>query len=153
MKRRQLGHAGLGVSIVARFSLKLMLKTGILNPAINSLLSRVRHTNMLVISDRGFPFWPMIETVDISLIDGVPTVLQAVEAIRANFVVGKAFMAEEFLANNDVAVRAKFAQALEGVPITYEPHEAKFKPRVPQAIGLIRTGDNTQYANMILVSA
>ena len=28
-----------------------MLKNGILNPQINSLLSRVRHTNMLVISD------------------------------------------------------------------------------------------------------
>ena len=44
-----------------------MLKTGILNPQINSLLGRVRHTNTLVIADRGFPFWPMIETVDISL--------------------------------------------------------------------------------------
>ena len=50
-----------------------MLKTGILNPAINSLLSRVRHTNTLVIADRGFPFWPQIETVDISLVDGIPT--------------------------------------------------------------------------------
>src|ERR1039458_6606305 len=41
-----------------------MLKTGILNPAINSLISRVRHTNTLVIADRGFPFWPPIETID-----------------------------------------------------------------------------------------
>ena len=51
-----------------------MLKTGILNPEINSLLSRVRHTNTLVIADRGFPYWPMIETVDIALVDDVPTV-------------------------------------------------------------------------------
>ena len=42
-----------------------MLKTGILNPQINDLLSRVRHTNTLVIADRGFPFWPQIETVDV----------------------------------------------------------------------------------------
>ncbi|HTZ21865.1 MAG TPA: RbsD/FucU domain-containing protein, partial [Opitutaceae bacterium] len=27
-----------------------------------------------------------------------------------------------------------------------------FKKRVPSAIGLIRTGDTTQYANLILVS-
>ena len=67
-----------------------MLKTGILNPQINSLLSRVRHTNTLVIADRGFPFWPMIETVDISLVDGIPSVLDVLRAIRANFVVGKA---------------------------------------------------------------
>ena len=75
-----------------------MLKTGILNPAINSLLSRVRHTNTLVIADRGFPFWPQIETVDISLVDDMPRVLDVLRAIRANFVVGRAFMAEEFRA-------------------------------------------------------
>ncbi len=67
-----------------------MLTTGILNPQINSLLSRVRHTNTLVIADRGFPFWPMIETVDISLVDEVPIVLEALRAIRSNFHIGKA---------------------------------------------------------------
>ena len=130
-----------------------MLKTGILNPAINSLLSRVRHTNMLVISDRGFPYWPMIETVDISLVDGVPTVLQVLAAVRENFVIGQAYMAEEFLAANDEEARARFTRAFEGVPVSFEPHEAQFKPRVPRAIGLIRTGDSTPYSNMILVSA
>jgi D-ribose pyranase len=130
-----------------------MLKTGILNPAINSLLSRVRHTNMLVIADRGFPYWPMIETVDISLVDGTPTVLQVLAAVRENFVIGQAYMAEEFLAANDEEARARFTRAFEGVPVSFEPHEAQFKPRVPRAIGLIRTGDSTPYSNMILVSA
>jgi D-ribose pyranase len=83
-----------------------MIIQGILNPQINSLLSRIRHTNTLVISDRGFPYWPMIETVDISLVDDIPSVLQVLKAIQSNF-----------------------------------------------AIGLIRTGDTTQYANMILESA
>ena len=63
-----------------------MLKTGLLNPHVLSLLARVRHTNALVIADRGFPFWPMIETVDLSLVDGVPTVLQVLEAIRRDYV-------------------------------------------------------------------
>jgi D-ribose pyranase len=130
-----------------------MLKKGILNPALNDLLCRVRHTNTLVIADRGFPFWPTIETVDISLVDGLPTVLQVLEAIRENFVIGQAFMAEEFLANNNEVVREKFSRALEGIAVSHEPHEAAFKPRVPKAIGLIRTGDATPYANMILVSA
>ncbi len=130
----------------------LMIKQGILNPQINSLLARVRHTNTLVISDRGFPFWPQIETVDISLVDGVPTVLQVLDAIRSNFVIGGAFMAKEFLENNTPATQSAFAQALSGIPITHEPH-VEFKLRVPHAIGLIRTGDTTQYANMILVSA
>jgi D-ribose pyranase len=128
-----------------------MIKTGILNPKLNSLLSRVRHTNAVVIADRGFPFWPMIETVDITLVDDVPTVLQALAAIRRNFNVTQAFMAREFQKNNSAATRAAFAKGLAGIPTTFEPH-VTFKKRVPHAIGLIRTGDTTQYANMILIS-
>jgi D-ribose pyranase len=129
-----------------------MLKTGILNPRINSLLSRVRHTNLLVIADRGFPFWPNIETVDISLVDGLPTVLQVLAAIRSNFQIGQAWMAREFLEENSNKARAAFSKALDGVALRYEPH-VKFKLRVPKAIGLIRTGDTVQYANIILESA
>jgi D-ribose pyranase len=129
-----------------------MLKTGILNPQINSLLGRVRHTNTLVIADRGFPFWPMIETVDISLVDDVPTVLQVLAAIRQNFQIGPAWMAQEFLQNNGGPVRDAFATALAGVKLQHEPHVA-FKHRVPGAIGLIRTGDTIPYANLILESA
>jgi len=129
-----------------------MLKTGILNPQINSLLSRVRHTNTVVIADRGFPCWPMIETVDISLVDGIPTVLDVLRALRPNFQIGKAWMAREFLKHNSARTRLDFAEALCGIELTHEPH-IKFKQRVPHAIGLIRTGDTTQYANVILESA
>jgi D-ribose pyranase len=129
-----------------------MLKSGILNPQINSLLARVRHTNTLVIADRGFPFWPQTETIDISLVDDVPRVLDVLAALRSNFVVGRAWMAEEFVSNNDKQVRQAFSQSLAGVELVHEPHVA-FKLRVPQAIGLIRTGDTTQYANVILESA
>ncbi len=129
-----------------------MLKTGILNPHVLNLLARVRHTNTLVIADRGFPFWPQIETVDISLVDDVPTVLQVLQAVRAHCVIGKAWMAKEFLKTNDVRTQASFATALKGVEFTREAH-VEFKKRVPNAIGLIRTGDTTQYANVILESA
>jgi D-ribose pyranase len=128
-----------------------MLKSGILNPQLLSLLARVRHTNALVIADRGCPFWPQIETVDLSLVDDVPTVLQVLAAIRPVFHAAQACMAREFRTHNPAAVRAEFTKALTGIPTAYEPHVA-FKKRVPAAIGLIRTGDTTPYANMILVS-
>jgi D-ribose pyranase len=129
-----------------------MLKSGILNPAINSLLSRVRHTNTLVIADRGFPFWPEIETVDISLVDDIPRVLDVIRAIRESFVIGAAFMAEEFRRVNTPQTRLSFESALSDIPVAFEPH-VEFKRRVPGAIGLIRTGDTIQYANIILESA
>lgn len=129
-----------------------MIKQGILNPQILSLLARVRHTNTLVIADRGFPYWKMIEMVDISLVDNVPTVLQVLDALKANFLVGQIFMAEEFKTENTPEVQKAFETIRIDIPITFEPHN-NFKLRVPQAVGLIRTGDTIQYANMILESA
>src|ERR1051325_5802379 len=120
-----------------------MLKSGILNPQILALLARVRHTNWIVIADRGFPFWPQIETVDISLVDDVPTVLQVLAALRGNFKIGQAWMAEEFLQHNDECTREAFADALHGIALLHEPH-VEFKKRVPGAIGLIRSGDTVQ---------
>lgn len=130
-----------------------MVRSGILNPAILSLAARVRHTNTLVIADRGFPSWPGLETIDISLVDGVPTVMQVLTALLSTCSYGKAFMAAEFERENSPATLAAVRDVLGDIPLTFEPHEAVFKKRVPDAIGLIRTGDTTQYANIILESA
>lgn len=129
-----------------------MLKSGILNPEINSLVSRVRHTNTLVIADRGFPYWPQIETIDISLVDDMPRVLDVLRAIQKNFVIGKLVMAEEFRRVNNPETVNSFVGCFGNVPVVFEPH-VQFKLRVPLAVGLIRTGDTTQYANLILESA
>ncbi|MFZ5832194.1 MAG: RbsD/FucU domain-containing protein [Planctomycetota bacterium] len=129
-----------------------MLRRGILNPHVLSLIARVRHTNTLVIADRGFPYWPHLETVDISLVDDVPTVRQVLAALRENFIIGQAFMAEEFHRENGADVVQEYARLLEPVTIRFEPH-AEFKRRVPGAVGLIRTGDTTQYGNIVLESA
>ena len=129
-----------------------MLCRGILNPQLNSLLSRVRHTNTLIIADRGFPYWPGVETIDLSLVDDIPRVLDVLRAIRLNFKIGRITMAEEFRQHNAAAVVQEFAQAASGIEVQFEPH-VDLKKRVPHAIGLIRTGDTIQYANMILESS
>jgi len=129
-----------------------MINTGILNPQVNFLLSRVRHTDTLVIADRGFPFWPTISSVDLSLVDGVPTVLQVLAALRPNLPIGRAWMAQEFLRHNPEGTTTAFAEALLGIVLQHKPH-LEFKQRVPFATGLIRTGDITPYANIILECA
>jgi D-ribose pyranase len=128
-----------------------MLNTRILNPELLSLVARVRHTNTLVIADRGFPFWPQLQTVDVSVMNDVPTVLQVLAALRPDFQAVQAYMAREFLDQNTQTIRQAFADALAGIPVSHEPH-VDFKKRVPAAIGVIRTGDTIQYANLILVS-
>lgn len=128
-----------------------MLVNGILNPAINSLLSRVRHTNSFLISDRGFPNYPGIEVIDISLVSGVPLVLDVLRAVRMNYRCGKAVMSAEFRDVNTPEILRGYDEALDGIPVTLEPHAA-FKTRVPMVIGIIRTGDTTRFGNILIES-
>jgi D-ribose pyranase len=128
-----------------------MIIEGIINPHVQHLLCRVRHTNTLVIADAAFPFWPDIQTVDLTLVRGIPTIPQVLDAIIPNFKAGAVHMAEEFKAHNTPETQELFRKSCRGVPMSFEPH-TEFKTRVPQSIGLIRTGDTTAYGNLILVS-
>jgi len=131
-----------------------MIQSGILNPHLLSLLARVRHTNTLVIADRAFPNFPQLEIVDLSLICGVPTVLQVLDALKPNFMIGKVWQAEQFITANSREIVSSFDQAFASIPnviIERLDHDA-FKKLVPGAIGLIRTGDATLYGNIIIES-
>jgi D-ribose pyranase len=129
-----------------------MLKAGILNPHILDLLARTRHTNTLVIADWAFPYWPEIETVDISLTHGIPTILDVFDLLTPIFKIGRIWQAEEFDTTNSPEIVESFAKSFGQIPLTREVH-IDFKKRVPHAIGLIRTGDATPYGNIILESA
>ena len=128
-----------------------MLINGIINPQLLSLISRIRHTNTLVIADAAFPFWNMIETVDLTLVRGVPTLPQVLDALLPNWKCGDIWMAEEFLSTNPEEVQETFERCCRGIRRQFEPH-LTFKKRVPSAIGLIRTGDTTASGNMVLES-
>ena len=72
--------------------------------------------------------------------------------MQDNFVIGAAFMASEFHDQNGDDVSGEYAALLAPITVKFEPH-VEFKTRVPAAVGLIRTGDTTQYGNIILESA
>ena len=131
-----------------------MIQSGVLNPQLLSLLARIRHTNTLVIADWAFPYWPQVETVDISLCHGIPTILQVLEVLKPNFKIGKIWQAEQFLSTNTPETIAKFNQSFGEIPNVVVEHllHNDFKKLVPGAIGLIRTGDPTAYGNIIIES-
>lgn len=135
-----------------------MLQQGILNPNLLHLLARIRHTNTLVIADWAFPYWDKIETVDISLCRGIPTITDLLTLLQDNFKVGKIWQAEEFFNTNPEEVILGYNSSFEGFKTLHSeleihrlPHN-DFKKLVPNAIGLIRTGDITAYGNIILKS-
>lgn len=128
-----------------------MLRGGIVNPAINHLLSRVRHTNTLLIADIGFPSIVGVEVVDVSVVAGLPAVVDVLAAVLAVFRCGGATMSSEFRTTQSVEVQQNYEGVLRGVDVTWLPHR-EFKQRVPGAIGIIRTGDTTRFGNVLLES-
>lgn len=131
-----------------------MIQHGILNPQLLSLLARVRHTNTLVIADWAFPNFPGLEILDLSVIKGLPTVLDILNAIQPSFKVGKIWQAEQFLTTNSPETIRRFDDAFssfQGAAVTRLEHD-DFKKLVPSSIGLIRTGDPTAYGNVIVQS-
>ena len=131
-----------------------MLQEGILNPQVLDLVARIRHTNTLVICDWAFPYWKEIETVDISLSRGIPSVLDVLKLLQPNFKVGTIWQAEEFLHTTPAETIKDFDDCFAtflDAEVVREPH-LDFKTRVPEAIGLIRTGDPTAYGNVIVES-
>lgn len=128
-----------------------MLKNGILHPYIMSLKARVRHTNLQVIANRNFLYRLMIKTLYISLVEKIPIVLQVFDALKTHFMVWQIFMAIEFKTKNTPDVQQQFVDSSNDIPISFKPYD-KFKQYVSQVIGLIRTGDTSQYDDIILVS-
>lgn len=135
-----------------------MLQTGILNPQINDLLSRIRHTNTLVISDWAFPYWKDVEIVDLSLTKGIPLITDLLDLLAENFLVGRIWQAEQFLSSNAQETIDLYHSKFDLFRASHPPLEVTrldhddFKTLVPDAIGLIRTGDPTAYGNLILES-
>jgi D-ribose pyranase len=66
-----------------------MIQTGILNPELLKLLARIRHTNTIVITDWAFPYWKDVETVDLALTQGIPTITDLLAVLQPNFKVGQ----------------------------------------------------------------
>ncbi len=123
-----------------------------MNPNIESLIEKAYPNSFLVVADRGFPSWPKLTTVDISLVDGIPTVLEVLAVLRKRMKIRRVIIAAEFAAGNTAATQAALAAACQGIEMIAEPH-LDFKARVPRAVGLIRTGDTIQYANLIVEAA
>jgi D-ribose pyranase len=73
-------------------------------------------------------------------------------ALRDSYTVGAAVMAAEARRENGPDVFAEYQSLLPSAKIEFIPH-TEFKNRVPLAIGLIRTGDTTQYGNILVQSS
>lgn len=123
-----------------------MKKHGILNRELAGRFARLGHTDSIVIADCGLPIPDGVPCIDLAYKLGEPAFLTILDVVLDDLVIEDAVVAEEVKVNNEnvsVALENKLSN------ITYIAHE-DFKKLTRQAKLIIRTGETTPYANVIL---
>ncbi|MGI9196861.1 MAG: RbsD/FucU domain-containing protein [Candidatus Nanopelagicales bacterium] len=121
----------------------------IVHPQLASLLARFRHANAIAILDGPFPSYPDVETIELILTRGVPTIPQVVDVILAEHEVSSVVMAHEFKQHVDATTQADYLAHLGDLPVEWIPH-VDFKKQVGTCLGIVHTGDAVPYSNVIL---
>lgn len=129
-----------------------MKKNGILNSSISKVISDMGHTDMITISDCGLPVPSNVEKIDISLKLGTPGFIDTLEELLKDMKIEKIILATEIKENNKVILDKILNLVGKDIKIDFIEHN-DFKEMTKDTKAVIRTGENTPYANIILVSA
>lgn len=132
-----------------------MKKSGILHPQLARALAELGHGDFLVIADAGLPIPMGVERIDLAFAAGKPGFMEVLEAVLSEMEVERAILATEI---KTVTLEAFFGEVkvqLEGLSklkkLEFVPHQ-DFKALTKAARAIVRTGEFTPYANVILVS-
>lgn len=123
-----------------------MKKHGILNRELAGRFAKLGHTDKIVIADCGLPIPDGVPCIDLSYKLGEPSFRTILDVVLDDLVVERAVLADEIKTNN-AELWNNLTKTLPN--ISYVSHE-EFKRMTEQAKFIIRTGETTPYANVIL---
>ena len=129
-----------------------MKKAGMLNSDISRVLSYMGHTDLICVGDCGLPIPDEVERIDLSLKFGVPGFMETLEVVVNDMKVEKIVLAEEIKIQNPKVlgeIEALFAG--QEIEVEFMSH-AELKALTRDCKAVIRTGEITLYANIILQS-
>jgi D-ribose pyranase len=125
-----------------------MKKGGILNPQLNRIISEMGHGDMLIIADAGLPIPREVERIDLALKCGTPSFKEVLQAVFSELQIEEAYVAKEIKEKNPQTLKL-ISSIIEEVK--FISHE-ELKELSKQARAIIRTGECSPYANIILIS-
>ncbi|MBS9778553.1 MAG: D-ribose pyranase, partial [Gammaproteobacteria bacterium] len=135
-----------------------MNKNLLLNAPLSTVIAEMGHTDSLVICDAGLPIAPTTSRIDLAVSDGVPNFLQVFDVVCSSLFIEKVLLAEEIKHQNPdlhshikdsiIALAEKQGKPIE---MSYSSHEI-FKQQTKNSRAIVRTGECSPYANIILYS-
>lgn len=127
-----------------------MKKIGIINAPISSVIANLEHFDMLTVADAGLPTPATTKRIDLALKPGTPGILETLEVVLSEMYVEKAYVSEDILTISP-HIYTGIQKLLGNVPIEALPH-IEFKKLSGSTKAIIRTGEFTPFANVILVA-
>lgn len=129
-----------------------MKKAGILNSDISRVLSYMGHTDWICVGDCGLPIPDEVERIDLALKFGVPTFMDTLKVVAEDMKIEKIILAEEIKEQNP-KVLGEIEELFKGsdIEVEYVSH-VELKEKTKNCKAVIRTGETTPYANVILQS-
>lgn len=125
-----------------------MKKQGILNRELAGTFAKLGHTDKIVIADCGLPIPDGVTCIDLAYKLGEPGFKAILEVVLDDLKIEHTYLAEEIKVSNEPI--HSFILSNVG-PVTYVSHE-KFKQMSREAKVIIRTGEMTPFANIMLQS-
>lgn len=130
-----------------------MTETGILNRELAAELSKMGHTDRLLIADAGLAIPSTTRVIDLSLAPNVPTAVDVLNVILEHFSVEGIILSQATLdvsPSREMEFKACFAEDFPCEVVSH-PH---FRDDLTKEVKFaIRTGDFTANSNIILISA
>lgn len=126
-----------------------MKKSGLLNPQLCRVIAEIGHGDSIVVADAGLPIPSSCERIDLSVVPGLPRFIEVLAPIVSELDIERAIVASELVEQNP-QVYAELRSLLASVPIEMVSHEA-LKQKTADAHAVVRTGEVTSYANVILI--
>ena len=127
-----------------------MKKIGLLNQPLSEVIAGLGHTDTLVIADAGLPIPAETRRIDLALVEGIPSFLDTLGAVLREMQVEQVVIAEEMLDVSPGTYDA-IVNLLGDVPVETVTHLV-FKEQTRSSRAVVRTGEFTPYANVILVA-
>lgn len=125
-----------------------MKRTALLNAELSHAIATLGHGDMLVIGDVGLPIPSGPRRIDLALTPGIPAVADVLRVVLTELQVEKTVIATEAVER----AQGRLPDWCQ-LPVTPQTvsHE-EFKRLTERARVVVRTGECTPYANVILVA-
>lgn len=127
-----------------------MRKTQLLNNEIGTVISQMGHTDSLAIGDCGLPIPMGVQRIDLALIKNLPRFIDTLKAVLLELQIEEVLIATE-TKEVSPSLFEEIKKEIGDTKITFISHE-ELKASLKDCRAVIRTGEQTPYANIILKS-